>query len=190
MPARRSADPCVWLAYRKNGGTGLSSTRLWERLEYVVGIGAVGLLKRDPHPGQLYAHGSGSSSALLKELREASVLAGERPPLQAEIRPTGVPPSSVHSFLRANRSLAVAVLTEYESTFKNRYYGSGLDDGGNYDVAAVTEAAARIARYLRMLTHPKTSGAELQELVVNATIVEGAMSFLVPRPGGRRLTQY
>lgn len=63
----------------------------------------------------------------------------------------GVPPGSLTSFLRAKPSVAAAALTDFDSAFCNRFYGSRFDNGSNADVGSVAAAAAVAARALHAL---------------------------------------
>lgn len=159
----------------------LGITNLWDRIEHVVGVDQVGLLLREPNPGALYAHSSAKGSALAQSMHKTSLLLAESPVLNVQTGSNGLPPSSIHSFLRQKPSLSAVVLSEFATTYKNKFYGSQFDDGQNYDADAVVEAATRVARYLRRLSHPNITASELAVVQANASVVTGIMQFLVTK---------
>lgn len=58
----------------------------------------------------------------------------------------GLPPSSVASFLKANGSLSVALLAEFDSSYTNEAFAAPHDDlaGINYEgIAAVAQLLAQ-----------------------------------------------
>jgi Nicastrin len=69
----------------------------------------------------------------------------------ASLSNPGVPPGSLFSFLRAKPSISAAALTDFDTAFRNRFYGSRFDNGSNADVSSVATAAAVAARALHAL---------------------------------------
>jgi len=156
---------------------------LLERIKHVIGVDQIGLLRKQDgvagDQGKLYVHGPSDpapSAALIADLMATSGV-----DLAAASPNQGLPPSSVHAFLRHSPQISTAVLSEYDSTYKNTFYGSSLDDRHNYDKGSVVDAAGRIAVLLRKLTHPASTAAELSQVAVNASMVEGMLEFLLPQ---------
>lgn len=84
----------------------------------------------------------------------------------------GVPPGSLFSFLRAKPSVAAAALTDFDSAYSNRFYGSRFDNGSNADVGSVSAAAAVAARALHALA-AGPHAAPLQVLLGNVVYYAG-----------------
>lgn len=63
----------------------------------------------------------------------------------------GIPPSSLMSFLRYNRSIQGVVLAEFDTGFTNNYYGSRFDNGSTLNIQGITAAAAVVAGALHRL---------------------------------------
>ena len=63
----------------------------------------------------------------------------------------GIPPSSLMSFLRANSSIAGAVLTEFDSAYGNPFYATESDVGGNINSGSIAAAATLTAQILYRL---------------------------------------
>ena len=98
----------------------------------------------------------------------------------------GLPPSAVHSYLRARSDLSAVVLSEDQAPpFANQFTSSRYDDGANVDPAAVESASRQLVRVLRGLLEvdpdhtsrlaDALDPAELDkcERAVNGTLVRG-----------------
>jgi Nicastrin len=76
----------------------------------------------------------------------------------------GVPPGSLFSFLRAKPLISAAALTDFDSAFRNRFYGSRFDNGSNADIGSVAAAAAVAARALHALAAgPEAAPLQVQQ---------------------------
>lgn len=78
------------------------------------------------------------------------------PASQISVKPAdagnpGIPPSSLMSFLRLNSSLQGVVLTEFDQSFTNPYYGSRFDNGSTLNVDGIAGAAAVLGAALHRL---------------------------------------
>ena len=63
----------------------------------------------------------------------------------------GIPPSSLMSFLRANSSIAGAVLAEFDSAYSNPAYATEADVGGQISSGSIAAAATLTAQTLYRL---------------------------------------
>eukprot|EP01090_Pellita_catalonica_P014611 TRINITY_DN3769_c0_g1_i1.p1 TRINITY_DN3769_c0_g1~~TRINITY_DN3769_c0_g1_i1.p1 ORF type:complete len:700 (-),score=58.58 TRINITY_DN3769_c0_g1_i1:888-2987(-) len=91
-----------------------------------------------------------------------------------------LPPSSLHSFLKARRSIPGVVLTDFKDAYKNTFYHSRFDDLtyiGTEGVRSTCLVASFIARAAWALV--KDSDQIPADLVANCTYVQQLMDCLV-----------
>ena len=70
---------------------------------------------------------------------------------QASTSNPGIPPSSLMSFLRVNKSIQGVVLTEFDTAFSNPYYASRFDSGNTVSNSSIASTAAVLASALHRL---------------------------------------
>lgn len=63
----------------------------------------------------------------------------------------GIPPSSLMSLLRANRSIAGVVLADFDTAFRNPFYQSHLDGPQQISAQSIAAAASLVANALHSL---------------------------------------
>ncbi|GBG78272.1 hypothetical protein CBR_g26303 [Chara braunii] len=88
----------------------------------------------------------------------------------------GLPPSSLMALQRQNPDFPGVLVTEYDSTFRNQYYQGHLDDSGNVDEEAISQAATLIARALFLLAG---GGPTADHINANSSLISSLASCLL-----------
>ena len=88
----------------------------------------------------------------------------------------GIPPSSLSSFLRANASIAGAVLAEFDSYFINPGYATASDTLEGINEVGIAAAAAVLARTITKLSYG--DAAELKVYSCTAHLQKSLMQKL------------
>ncbi|RKO98980.1 hypothetical protein CXG81DRAFT_28237 [Caulochytrium protostelioides] len=97
--------------------------------------------------------------------------------------PLGLPPTSaLQAFLERNRRLAAVMITDYDTTFSNPYFGTEMDDGrgwGAVQVASLCATATQVARAVAQLTDMTPPSGSAAPLAADCALVaELARCFL------------
>ncbi|KAH9298421.1 hypothetical protein KI387_030103, partial [Taxus chinensis] len=159
---------------------GLSS----ELIDQVVEVGSVGkaMVKGVP---TFFAHDqqdSDSSQAILKALEQAAE--SFRPKSikvkKASTSNPGIPPSSLMSFLNKDPSMPGIVLEDFNTTFRNEFYHSQLDDLSNINSTSIAAAASVVSRALYILANNE-SGSDIimQSINANESLVDELLKCLL-----------
>lgn len=164
---------------------GLSSALI----DQVVEVGSVGKAMMEGVP-TFFAHtqqDSDSTQAIAKAFERAAASFGSEV-IKVERASTsnpGIPPSSLMSFLNKDPSTPGIVLEEFNTTFKNSFYHSHLDDSPNVNSSSITAAASLVSRSLYILaTNGSGSNTVLQSINVNESLVEELVGCLLScKPG-------
>jgi len=96
---------------------------------------------------------------------------------QASTQTSGIPPSSLNTFLKFKPALYQqgVVLTDHFSSYENKYYNSIFDGPSNVDPRKVCQAATLLARTLYLLgneiTDISSAPPEFNSISANCTIV-------------------
>jgi hypothetical protein len=109
-----------------------------------------------------------SSEPIRRELSEPTrvdILLLQAVVSKASLSNPGVPPG----FLRAKPSLAAAALTDFDTTYSNRFYGNRCDNGSNADAGSISAAVAVVARALHALALGPDA-APLQVLLIQCQL--------------------
>ena len=88
----------------------------------------------------------------------------------------GIPPSSLMAWLRANASIAGAVLTEFDSAFSNVDFDTPHDDAEAIQEPGIVEAAIAVAQALASLAQaPGAAPIQVRSLGFSRTYVFSAL---------------
>lgn len=164
---------------------GLSSALI----DQVVEVGSCGKAMMEGVP-TFFAHTqqeSDSTQAIAKAFERAAASFGPEV-IKVERASTsnpGIPPSSLMSFLNKDPSTPGIVLEEFNTTFKNSFYHSHLDDSPNINSSSIAAAASLVARGLYILANNGSrSNTILQSINVNESLVEELVGCLLScKPG-------
>eukprot|EP00878_Enallax_costatus_P016016 GHUV01016792.1.p1 GENE.GHUV01016792.1~~GHUV01016792.1.p1 ORF type:complete len:668 (+),score=142.24 GHUV01016792.1:770-2773(+) len=163
-------------------------------IEKVVEIGQVGRLPAATSQTptmELFAHSQqGAGFGDTTDIRTALTAAAQGESSAAEVSiqaasasNPGIPPSSLMSFLRYNRSIQGVVLAEFDTGFTNPYYASRSDNGSTINTKGIAAAAAVVAGALHRL-----AGGDPLQMKVNMTDLQNTVAGYVsciamPAPG-------
>ncbi|PKA47187.1 Nicastrin [Apostasia shenzhenica] len=154
-------------------------------IEQVLEIGSVGK-GLSQGATTFFAHSEEDSSStheILDALQKASISLGTDNVKirKADVSNPGLPPSSLFSFLKKNSSIPGVVLEDFDTSFRNKYYASHLDNPSNINSSSVAAAAVLVARALYTLASqgPPLNLIVLNSIKVNVSLVEELVGCLL-----------
>ncbi|KAJ0981249.1 hypothetical protein J5N97_009504 [Dioscorea zingiberensis] len=164
-----------------DGMKGLNSTLIEQVLEIgSVGKGLGGGLTT------FYAHtevDATTTKEMLNALQNASFSLGtDNVKIKsADASNPGLPPSSMMTFLRKNRSTSGVVLEEFDASFSNKFYHSHLDNPSNINSSSIAAAAILAARALYILANGDLplNLITLNSIKINISLVEELVGCLL-----------
>ena len=103
----------------------------FDAIKGVIDFDSIGLVNTNNGPSNYYLHRDKTDISNMLVSKLSGTFSGLFPlNVNSTSDPSlGLPPSSLHSFLRKNRSIPGVVVSDYDTKFSNEFFNSELDNG-------------------------------------------------------------